>query len=241
MKAERIIDLTQPFYHNCPGPPLFPLPQVEITNIAPRDNFNMERLTFVTHTGTHIDAPYHFIENGKRLDEIDILSLQGKGVIVDLFDKGPDEGITENDLQKYDERIDEESIVLLATGWGLKRGFNDEYLYHPPRLTVDGAKYLVKKRVKGVGIDHFSLSGVEFEKAVPPHIEILRNDIWILEDLLLPVELLEEEEWYIIALPMLLKGGSGGPVRVAAIVFQPIKLPDSNPNTAQRKKKFGGC
>ena len=217
--AKRIIDLTQPFYHNCPGPPIFPLPQVEITHLAPRDNFNMERLTFVTHTGTHIDAPYHFIENGKKVDEIDLSSLQGKGVVVDLFSKGPDEGITEKDLRKYDERIGEESIVLLATGWGAKRDFSSEYIYHPPWLTLEGAKYLVKKKIKGVGIDHFSLSGVEFEKAVPPHIEILKNNIWILEDLLLPPELLEKEEWYIVAFPMLLRGGSGAPVRVVAMEF----------------------
>jgi len=220
MKAKRILDLTQPFYHNCPGPPIMPLPQVEITNIAARDTYNMEKLTFVTHSaGTHIDAPYHFIEDGKRLDEIDPLALQGNGVVVDLYEKAPDEGITEEDLRKYDRRIDNQSIVLLATGWGAKRGFTKEYIYHPPWLTLEGAKYLVKKKIKGVGIDHYSLSGIEFEKSVPPHLEILGNGIWILEDLLLPKTLLEREDWYVIALPMLIRGASGGPVRVVAIEF----------------------
>ena len=220
MEAKRIIDLTQPFYHNCPGPPFMPLPQVEITNIAPRDTYNMERVTFVTHSaGTHIDAPYHFIEDGKKLDQIDLLSLQGKAVVVNLFDKRPDEEITDGDLRTYDGKIDGQSIVLLATGWGEKRGFTKEYIYHPPWLTLDGAKYLVEKKIRGVGIDHYSLSGVEFEKAVPPHVEILKNGIWILEDLRLPRELLEKQEWYVMALPMLIRGASGGPARVVAIEF----------------------
>lgn len=219
-KPKNIIDLTQPFYHNCPAPPIFPLPEVKRTNISARDTFNMERLNFVTHTGTHIDAPYHFIEDGRTVDEIEPERLQGKGVIINLLDKKPDEAITEKDLSKYDDYIDNEAIVLLCTGWGYKRGFTKEYIYHPPWLSLEGAKYLVQKSIKGVGIDHFSLAGNEFEKAVPPHIEMLKSGIWILEDLFMPEELLKSSEWYIIALPMLLKGGSGSPVRVIAVEFE---------------------
>ena len=220
-EIRRILDLTQPFYHNCPGPPIFPLPQVERTNIAPRDVFNMEKLTFVTHTGTHIDAPYHFVEDGRTVDAIDLVQLQGPGVIVDLYDKNPDEPITDADLAKYDAGIDDESIVLLCTGWGYKRDFTKEYIYQPPWLSIEAARYLVHKQIKGVGIDHFSLAGNEFEKAVPPHIELLKSDIWIIEDMFLPRQLLEGNSWHVIALPMLLKGGSGGPVRVIAVEYGP--------------------
>lgn len=219
-RVKRILELTQPLYHNCPGPPIFPLPQVERTNIAPRDHFNMEKLTLVTHTGTHLDAPYHFIEKGITVDKIEPIKLQGTGVIVDLLAKKPKDAITPDDLRDYDEFIKEDSIVLLYTGWGYKRDFTEEYLYHPPWLTEEAAEYLVKKKIIGVGIDHFSLAGVEFEQSVPTHLKILGANIWILEDLFLPRVLLERKEWYIVALPLLLKGGSGAPTRVIAIEFE---------------------
>lgn len=219
-KAKTVLELTQPLYHNAPGPPIFPLPQIERTNITARDHFNMEKLTMVTHTGTHLDAPYHFIEKGAKMDEIDPVKLQGTGVIVDLLTKKPKEEITADDLRNYDELIKENSIVLLCTGWGYKRDFTKEYLYHSPWLTEEAAEYLVKKKIRGVGIDHFSLAGVEFEQSVPTHLKILGANIWILEDLFLPRVLLEREEWYIVALPLLLKGGSGAPARVIAIEFE---------------------
>ena len=220
IKINQIVDLTQPFYHNCPGPPGFSLPQVRITHCFPRDGFNMEELKFVTHTGTHIDAPYHFCEKGKKVDEIDLLSLQGRGIVIDLYNKKPKEEITIHDLSRYDTVLRKNDIVLLATGWGYKRGFTTEYIYHSPRLDVGAAKYLVKKKVRGVGIDHFSIANTNLERATPPHRTLLEAEIWILEDLFLPKELLQRESWYIVALPMLLKGGSGAPTRVIAIHFQ---------------------
>lgn len=213
-RIKRILDLSQPLYHNAPGAPIFSLPQVERTHIAARDGFNLERLTCVTHNGTHIDAPYHFLENGTTIDAIDPVNFQGMGMTVDLMAKKPQEGITVDDLKEYDALINEDHIVLLCTGWGYKRGFSKEYLNLSPTLTEDAANYLVKKKIRGVGIDHFSLGGIS------THLKILGAGIWILEDLYLPKTLLDRREWHVIALPLLLRGASGAPARVIAVEYE---------------------
>ena len=76
------------------------------------------------------------------MDELDLVSLQGRGVVVDLRGKTRDEEIGGDDFGPYDDKINEQSIVLLASGWGAKRGFTEEYMCRPPWLNVDGAMQL---------------------------------------------------------------------------------------------------
>jgi len=219
MKFKKILDLTQPFFHNMPGPPAFPLFKNNIVNIQVEDGFNMEKLDFVTHCGTHIDAPYHFINSGRTLSDLSPNDLVGDAIILDFRGKKNDENISGIDLMKYDNRIKQGSIVILYTGFCEKRGFNEDYIKYPIWLDLSGAKYLVQKKVKGIGIDHFSLSGTTKERSFPIHIEILSNDIWILEDLRLTEELLAEPVWTLIVMPMLIKNGTGAPTRVFAIKY----------------------
>ena len=109
------------------------------------------------------------------------------------------------------------NIVIIYTGFGDKRGFNEEYLFHPPWLDLSGAKYLVEKKVKGIGIDHFSLSGTTMEQSFPSHKEILGKNVWILEDLYIDKNILKEKNWTLIVMPMLIRGASGAPTRVLAV------------------------
>ena len=198
------------------GPLGFPLFKCDRVNIQVEDGFNMEKLEFITHCGTHIDAPYHFINDGKTVDRLAPEDLIGEAVALDFQKKGKDENISEDDLKPYDKIIKEGSIVILYTGLHKKRGFNEDYLQYPVWLDLSGAKYLAKKKIKGIGIDHFSLSGTTKERSFPPHIEILSNGIWIVEDLKLHDEILQEN-WTIFVMPMLIKDGTGGPTRVIAV------------------------
>ena len=216
MNFTEIIDLTYPLSPDCPRAPGLPVPEIELTYKLSRNGFNMERVNFLTHMGTHIDAPFHFVDNGKKLHEIDLSKLHGKAVVMDLRYKNADEEITSADFERYNDRIDDLCIVLLVTGWGRKRGFSNEYMYHHPYLGREGASYLIAKGIKGVAIDHFSVSGVEKERATDIHKELLANDIWIAEDVYMPEEIFYNS-WHIIALPMLIKDASGGPLRIIAV------------------------
>lgn len=203
-----------------PGPPSFPLFEKSITNYKDRDGFNMEKLKFVTHCGTHIDSPYHFFKKGKKVDEIPVENLIGEGIILDFRYKKSGDPISEEDLKKYEKKIKNNVIVILYTGFCKKRGFNKEYLFNPIWLDKSGATYLVKKRVRGIGIDHYSLSGATRERSFPTHEIILKNDIWIIEDLYLDTDIINIKDLIIIVMPMLIKDASGSPTRVIAIEFK---------------------
>ena len=215
--VKRVLDLTLPLHHNCIWTPFLPLPEVTRTANVGLEGYRMERLTMYTHTGTHIDAPAHLLEDGATLDTIPVERFQGMALPVDLYHKQAREPITPDDLRSYQDRIEPGDFVLLCTGWGTKAGPSQEYVFQSPWLRVDAAHYLMERGITGVGIDHPSISGMEEEEDIPTHQALLGAGILILEGLVLPRELLELPKWYLVALPIPLQGASGAPARVVAM------------------------
>jgi len=216
VSMQRIIDLSQPLYDGAPGATMFPPPSIKLFKNQPKDGFNLELIHLTTHSGTHIDAPYHFFPQGKSIDKYSLEELSGPSVVVNLTAKLSLEPITVDDLKQREQSILPGYIVLLDTGWGEKRSPKNPEYFNSPYLTEDGAQWLVDKRIKGVGIDHFSVSGTDYELSVPPHLVLLANDIWIAEDLYFPSVMLEDRDWYVMAIPLLLEACSGAPARVFA-------------------------
>lgn len=215
LSFSRIIDLTQPLFDKCPGNPAFPPMEVLHEMKAEDCGWNTEKLNFFTHVGTHIDSPWHRKNGARTIDSMPPDTFIGPATAVDLYDKKPNAGILVSDLEPYVDNL--KPIVLLCTGWGEKRGDNDEYLYHSPWLSVEGAKWLVEHEVHGVGIDHFSIGGTNPQTVAAPHEVLLDAGVWILEDLILPKEVLRLNNLQVIALPLLLRGGSGAPTRAFAV------------------------
>ena len=214
-KYSKIIDISQPLYNDCPGNPGFPTMEVMQDMHSDECGWNAERLCFHTHIGTHIDSPGHRSNNGTTIDKMPFDVFIGPATAVDLYDKKPDEPILASDLEPYAGVV--KPIVLLCTGWGLKRAKTDAYYFHSPWLTVEGAQWLIDHNVKGVGIDHFSVAGANPNNVAPPHDALLGAGVYILEELLLPRELLSMRNLHVIALPLLLKDGSGAPTRALAL------------------------
>ena len=107
-------DLSQPVYHNCPGWPTYKMTAVTYEAIYTNDLFNAERIDLNVHTGTHVDAPFHFFPYGKTVDQIPVERWQGDAVLVDLRNKLKlHQGILPRDLAGYDDLIKEDTIVLL--------------------------------------------------------------------------------------------------------------------------------
>ena len=215
----RIIDITQPLYHNCPGNPAFPAMEVLWEMRAKDVGWNTERLNFFTHIGTHIDSLWHRQDGGATIDTMPPDTFIGPATAIDLYAKGPEEGIVPEDLEPYAGEL--KPIVLLCTGWGEKRANTEEYLYRSPWLSADGARWLVDRGVRGVGIDHYSIAGANPDRVVAPHEIMLGAGTWILEELLLPREVLKLQNLHVIALPLLLRGGSGAPARALAVECVP--------------------
>ncbi len=134
-----------------------------------KDHVHIMRIIMETHSGTHFDAPYHMLPDGKKADEIDLERFMGKASVIAV--NGPE--ITDRDIP---EKI--EKIVLFRTQNSQKyEKFDEKFTY----LSISGARKLIEKGVKVVGIDYLSIEKFGSEPEV--HKYLFRNDAVIIEGL----------------------------------------------------------
>ncbi len=206
----RLIDLSQPLFHGCPNCPVHPPVRSEIIADHARGGWRLEKLTLATHSGSHIDAPYHKLADGAKIDELPLESFVGQAFIADLRDSRPSQPFTSSMLSRKLRGALEGSIVLLATGWGNKRAKTEEWLQHAPFVSPDGAEWLVEQQIKGIGIDHYSIGGAREPGNSLTHELLLGANIWIVEELFFPEEVFALPQpvqfW---SLPINLKGHTG--------------------------------
>ncbi|MGC3988541.1 MAG: cyclase family protein [Chthoniobacteraceae bacterium] len=216
----RIFDLSQPVFDGCPNCPAHPSPQAPVTADHPADGWRMEMLHLASHTGTHLDAPLHKLAEGKAIDAFPLEAFLGPVAIADLTWVPAGHSITAEDLARALPPLEshEPRIVLLNTGWGLKRAKTEEWLYHSPFLSPEGAEWLVTQKVKGVGIDHFSIGGTRDPDNTKTHEILLGAQIWIIEELCFREGWQSAAEGALFqALPLYLPGFSGAPVRAVLL------------------------
>ncbi|MBN2323513.1 MAG: cyclase family protein [Spirochaetes bacterium] len=217
MNIKKVYDLTQPLYHNCPGWPDFPPPTVERMLFIPRDICNVERIEINTHTGTHIDVPYHFVHDGVTLDKVPVETWVGEGIVVDVSYKKDKEAITPDDLEKQAAHVKKDDIVMLYTGRGKHRGFNETYLKNWPSVGQEGAQWLVDKGARIIGIDGLGIEMYGFSEPVV-HRTILGAGVLVIEELYLEdIVSMGKKRWLFVCLPLLLKDAGGCLARVIAM------------------------
>lgn len=191
---EEVIDLTNPIDESIPVWPTLPSVTLEQSAWAARDGFTMDMVEMSTHTGTHIDAPLHFVPEGKTLDEFPVEKFMGEGVVLDLTPKEPEAAITREELAAFEEEIEPNDVVMLYTGWDQYHGRTPEYLFEFPFLTGDAARYLASLDPKAVGTDGASVGpwvdeapahGPATTETTPDesHLPLLENDIIPIEEL----------------------------------------------------------
>ncbi len=216
MPARRVHDLTALLQTYMPVWASAPLPVFEPTGIVARDGYAIEHISCTSHTGTHMDAPYHFLEDGMTVDRIPPAHLVGPAIVLDV--RGEVEGtiIPAKALEKRWPKRKHPNFVLLRTDWSRKRAPTQEYLFDFPGLDPEAAEWLVHRGVLGVGTDTLGIdpySNTKFEA----HKVLLRKGIWILEALDHLDELAEGQEYTLIAAPLKIAGGSGAMARVFAL------------------------
>jgi kynurenine formamidase len=191
------------------------------------------RFCAAEHGGTHLDAPIHFSERGRAADAIPIEQLIGVGVRVDVSGKcakGRDYRIGVEDLTAWESqhgRIPAGAIVLLQTGWASRWGDRPAYLgtsrtgpeavpeLHFPGLHPDAARWLVRERtVKAVGLDTPSIDYGQ-SSLFESHVILFEANVPALENVA-AMDALPVKNFVVAALPMKIKGGSGGPLRIVA-------------------------
>lgn len=217
MNVGLIVDLSQVVENGMQVYPGDPLPSLSAAATIDVDGFNVSHVHLGSHTGTHVDAPYHFEPDGARIDVMPLVLFTGVGVIVDVTGLAPRSRIGWDRLAPYVPSLTPGRLLLLHTGWSAYFG-TDAYYDHP-YLDGDAARRLMDLGVRTVGIDALSpdetvLSGPQPDFDV--HHVISRAGGVIAENLtrLASVDFADP---LVSLLPIKLGGADGAPVRAIAM------------------------
>jgi kynurenine formamidase len=237
LPPRRIVDLTHPFDATTvywPTAQPFKL-ETDFEGMTDKGYFySAYRYSAAEHGGTHLDSPVHFAKGHNTVDQIPLEQLIGSAVVVDVTKQcagNPDYLVSVADFQNWEKqngRISPGTIVLLRTGYGKRYPDRKQYLgtdergdaavakLHFPGLDPATARWLTQNRsIKAIGLDTASIDfgqstvfeshRILFEKNIPAFENVANLDQ-------LPLK-----GFSIIALPMKIKGGSGGPLRIVAL------------------------
>jgi arylformamidase len=197
----KIIDITRPLSDKTvsyPGdmPPHF----------TQRDQglYLISDLHMNSHSGTHIDAPVHYLKTGDTIDTLPLSNLIGRCRVIDVSDAGK-----VIDTGHLAGKIENTERIILKT----KFSREDRFLEHYPSITLEAARYLTKRHIRCIGIDSFSIEAFVCDGSV--HRELLGHGCIIIE--LLDLSDVDAGNYDLVALPLRLAGLDGAPARVVLI------------------------
>ena len=210
------MDLSLPLDRSTPVYPGDPLTDI-VTDGPDEFGFHVSRISVGSHTGTHCDAPFHFVADGDRIDEVDLGLFAGVAVLIDVRHRGPRERITVADVEGDLPRFEAGTIAVLWTG-GTRHYGTSAYFDHP---YVDPAacQALLDAGVRTIGVDALSIDeSIDDDHpgaGWPCHDLVLGAGGVLLENLA-HLDRIDFHDPFITALPLRLTGLDGSPVRAAA-------------------------
>jgi kynurenine formamidase len=206
----RLIDLSQPIYHECPNCPVHPPVKVEYGATHAKEGWQLEMLTLASHTGSHVDAPLHKISGGASLDEMPLQRFVGPALIADLRGIAARTPIAREHIEPKLKGPLRNMIVLLNTGWGDQRRRDQNWHYDSPYLSPAGAAWFVSQGINAVGIDHYSIGGSQDPDNSRTHEILLGANVWVVEELrFTPEALAAPQPSTLWCLPINMRGFSG--------------------------------
>ena len=213
----KIIDLTLTVSSKIPTFPGSPQPSFISWEKIKEDSYNLELLFLSSHTGTHLDAPYHFLEKGAKIHEISLKKMVSEAILIESRKKN-NKAITKTDIQKFEKKhggVAGFSSVIFLTGW--QRNLQKKHYYTKnPGLSISAAKYLASKKISLVGIDSPSIDlGTDSKFSV--HQLFAKKGMLIVENLA-NLEKIKSSKFHLVVLPLKLKNATGSPVRAIAFV-----------------------
>lgn len=207
----KILDISLPLSPRTPHWPTdTPTRLWQTSCIADGAHSNDTHMETSLHAGTHYDAPLHFLAEGKSIDKIDLSAFMGPAYVAHLPRV---KSISEHDLEKI--RLPKGTTRILfktvnSKRWGTAATeFNEEYV----GVTAGAAQWLVKNKIKLVGIDYLSVAA--FSEIVPVHRALLGKGIVILEGL--DLRKAKEGKYELVALPLLIPGSEASLVRAVLL------------------------
>ncbi len=221
MKIQRVVDLSHPITSETQVYPGDPVPHLKQHSTIDRDGFNLMSVSMGSQSGTHVDAPYHFDNETKRIDELDLKLFVGPSTVIDCGALAARQAITIELIGAQLNRVQPGDIVLFKTGWSRHYG-TDEYFNNPyiDDLLVES---LLSRGVLTFGLDAINIDetpddshpGVGF----PAHHLIAKAGGVICENLT-NLDAINFDRPVVSILPIKFVGIDGAPVRAVALELQ---------------------
>ena len=218
---KKYIDLSITYENNMQTFDSYWCPKVKIKILAQHNKENRETraINFGTHCGTHIDAPRHFIHNGKTVDCVPLSQLIGKATLLDLSSSKHFSEISKYNLESL---LKGKDITRLIIRFDWDKNFNSDIYYsNHPFFSEQACKWLVDNGCKLLGLDtpqpDNPLNGKGSKKDAPNHKILLGSDV-ILVEYLCNIKSIKKDNFYLIVAPLKIKDGDGSPARVIGIV-----------------------
>jgi arylformamidase len=212
----KIVDLTLEISSDMITFPGYPMPTFIKWSNFEIQGYVSEIVFLSTHTGTHMDAPFHFSPNGQTIDQVEIDRYVCKDTLLLKIQKDSNQMITSHDIisnSKYE--IKEKDTVVFSTGWEKRIKEKDNYINNNPGLSKDAAEYLVEKKVNAVAIDCPSID-IGTGSGLIVHKTLLSNQILVIENLC-NLYRFNNQKFTLLITPLKFVGASGSPIRAIGI------------------------
>lgn len=210
-----LIDLSHPLHDGMPsfpGDPVLHVTPFHTTAAPPR--CNVSQISMGTHQGTHLDAMFHFVEDGKTIDQMPLDWFYGPARMIRMPKEAGDD-ITVEDLKEHEALLQPGARILLNTGWFREIG-TALYFTEFPSMTQDAAKYLASRQLRLIGMDMPTPAKDYYEV----HHTLLAKEVEmvIVESLANLDALPDDREFTFIGFPLNFAGRDGSPIRAVAVV-----------------------
>jgi arylformamidase len=186
------------------------------SDLAKGDAATVSRLRMGSHTGTHMDAPLHFIKNAKGLDEMPLSATLGPARVIEIRDP---ESVKPSELERYSILKDER--ILFKTRNSSRCWKTDRFVKDFVYISKEAASYLAARRIRTVGIDYLSVGGF-FKDGHETHSILLKAGIWIVEGL--DLSKIKPGPYELACLPLKILRSDGAPARAA---LRPLRQGES--------------
>ncbi len=209
------IDVSVPLYTGMAHWPDNPPVTIErVMDIDRGDVANVSKLSLGAHTGTHMDAPLHFIRDGISIDQMPLAATMGRARVIEINDL---ESIKPAELETQGIQLGER--ILFKTRNSARCWQTDEFVNDFVYISKEAAAYLAKLQVQTVGVDYLSVGGF-FKDGPETHRALLDAGIWIIEGLNLSS--VQAGNYELLCLPLKLRGSEGAPARA---ILRPVDNP----------------